>query len=128
MMHIGKKSEIGFSTAQRSYANVNDITGHFAQNAFAYLLEQDLWKTTFLDNTAKLNSMAWVEYGLTYATVLHKKGRSEWKGGITAKYLQGIGGAYFNHTNLTYNIVDTSHLIFTIHPLIMVERIMFFYI
>ncbi|HYV92113.1 MAG TPA: DUF5723 family protein [Chitinophagales bacterium] len=112
MFPVGKKSEIGFTTAARFYANINDITGHFGQNAFAYLLEQDLYKTTFLDNTAKLNAMGWLEYGGTYSTVLYSKGRHELKGGITIKYLQGIAAAYFNHANVTYNIVDTLNLLF----------------
>src|ERR1043165_1029160 len=63
MMRVGKKSEIGFTTAARMYVNINDITGHFGQNAFAYLDEQDLYNTTFTDNSARLNSMGWLEYG-----------------------------------------------------------------
>src|SRR5437762_10494577 len=50
MFRVGKKSEIGLTTAARFYANVNDVTGHFGQNAFNYLLGPDLWKTTFHDN------------------------------------------------------------------------------
>jgi hypothetical protein len=113
MLSIGKQSAIGFTTAERSYGNINGITGHFGANAFAYLQFEDLWNTTFHDNTAKLNSMGWLEYGLTYATVIAADGRNEFKGGITLKYLQGIAAAYFKNTNLTYNISNPSQFTFT---------------
>jgi len=113
MMSIGEHSAIGLTTSARSYGNINNISGHFGQNTFAYLKEQDLWKTTFHDNTAKLNSMGWLEYGLNYATVIYAKDKHEFKGGITLKFLQGIAAAYLKNTNLNYNIIDTSQFIFT---------------
>jgi hypothetical protein len=113
MINIGERSSIGLTTASRAYVNISSITGHFAENAFAYLQYQDLWKTTFHDNTAKLNLMSWLEYGLNYATVIYAKDRNEFKGGITLKYLQGIAAAYFKNTDLTYNIIDTTQLVFT---------------
>src|SRR5215831_2004696 len=112
MTNINKRSAIGLTIDERAYANINNITGHFGENAFAYLQEQALWNTFFYDNTAKLNSMAWLEYGLTYATVIQKKGNREIKGGITIKYLQGIAAGYFKNTDLIYNVVDTTQLAF----------------
>lgn len=113
MFNIAHKHEIGITTAARSYTNIEDITGNFAQNAFDFLLNDHLWKTTFHDNSAKLNTLSWFEYGLNYATILSSGKKYEIKGGISLKYLQGVAGAYFNNTNITYNIVDTTQLIFT---------------
>jgi uncharacterized protein DUF5723 len=110
---VAKKYEIGFTMAGRSYANIKDISGNMAQNAFAYLLEKDLWNTTFHDNTARLNSMGWLEYGLHFATVIYSNGRDELKVGISLNYLQGIAAAYFKNTNITYKIVDTTNIAFT---------------
>src|SRR5262249_23314166 len=111
MINIGKKHEIAFTTAARTYGNIKDVTGHVGENAFAYLLEQDLWKTTFHDETVSLDAMQWLEYGAHYATILYHENKNELKGGISLKFLQGVFGAYMNNTNLTYNIVDTSQLI-----------------
>jgi hypothetical protein len=113
MMSVGEKSAIGLTTGARFYANINNITGHFGQNAFVYLQEQDLWNKTFRDNTAKLNAMGWLEYGLTYATVVYAKRKSELKAGVTLKYLQGIAAGYFNNMNITYNLIGTSQITFT---------------
>lgn len=108
MISLNNKSSIGLTTAARFYANINNITGHFGENAFAYLQEQDLWNKTFHDNTATINTMGWLEYGLTYGRLLYKNQRSEFKGGITIKYLQGIVAGYLRNTNLNYNIDSTN--------------------
>ena len=98
--------------AGRAYANVRNISGNLGQNAFAYFLQNDLWNTDFHDNTTRVNSMGWLEYGLHYATVLYSEGRDELKVGISLNYLQGIAAAYAKNVNINYNIGDTSHLLF----------------
>jgi hypothetical protein len=113
MVNLRNNSSIGVTTAARYYTNINNITGHFGQNAFAFLQEQDLWNTTFHDNSARLNTMGWLEYGLNYAAVIYKNGRNEFKGGITLKYLQGIAAGYFKNTNLTYKIINNTEFNFS---------------
>jgi hypothetical protein len=112
MLDLGKQS-IGFTTAARFYTNINNITGHFGENAFAYLQEQNLWNKTFHDNTATLNTMGWLEYGLTYGRVIYKNEKNELKAGVTLKYLQGIVAAYFKNTNLNYDIINAADFTFT---------------
>ena len=113
MVNLGDRSAIGLTTAARSYTDINSITGHLGQNAFAYLQDQDLWNKTFYDNTARFNTMGWLEYGLNYATVIYKNERHEFKGGLSLKYLQGIAAAYFKNTHLNYNIINTDQFTFT---------------
>jgi hypothetical protein len=110
---IANKHVVGFTMEERSYANIRNISGNVSQNAFAYLLERDLWNTPFHDSTARVNTMSWLSYGLHYAAVIYNDGRSEWKGGISLNYLQGIGAGYVNNTRLNYTISDTSNIQFT---------------
>jgi hypothetical protein len=110
---IKKKHTIGFTISERSYANIKNITGNLAQNAFAYFLEKDLWNTDLHDSTTRINAMSWLSYGFHYATVIYGRGRSELKGGISLNYLQGIAAAYANNTHLNYNIGDTINIRFT---------------
>jgi hypothetical protein len=110
---IAKKHVIGFTIAERSYANIKDISGNLAQNSFAYLLQPDLWNTPFHDSTTRVNAMSWLSYGLHYAAVLYKQGRSELKGGISLNYLQGNAAAYVKNTHINYKISDTSNIVFT---------------
>jgi len=110
---VAKKHKIGFTVAGRAYTNIKDIPGNIAQNAFAYLKEKDLWNTSFNDNTSRINSMGWLEYGLHYATVLYSKGRHELKAGISLNYLQGIAAAYVKNTHINYRIGDTTNINFS---------------
>ncbi len=109
---IAKKHVIGFTIAERSYSNIKNIPGNVAQNAFSYLLEPDLWNTSFHDSTSRINAMNWISYGLHYATVIYQKGRKELKGGISLNYLQGVAAAYTKNTNINYRINDTSNIVF----------------
>ncbi len=109
-LKIAKKHEIGFTMEGRAYANIKNIPGNMAQNAFAYFQETDLWNTTFQDNSSRINSMGWLQYGLHYATVLYSEGRNELKAGISLNYLQGIAAAYTKNTHITYNISDTANI------------------
>jgi hypothetical protein len=107
------KHEIGLTTAVRGMSNIRDITGNAAQNAFDYLLSNQLWNTTFQEQSARVNGMGWLEYGLHYATVLYDDGRNQWKAGATLKFEQGLFAAYVKNTHLTYRITDTTGILFT---------------
>jgi hypothetical protein len=91
----------------------NNVPGHVAQNAYTEMRDTSLWDINWLDNSTQFNMLGWTEYGISYATVLYMKGKHELTGGLTLKYLQGVGGAYVKHTDVTYNIVDDNNLLFT---------------
>jgi hypothetical protein len=112
-MKIKKKHEIGLTTALRGMSSIRDITGNAGQNAFDYLLSSSLWNTTFQEQSARVNAMGWMEYGLHYATVLYGDGQDELKAGATLKYEQGMFAVYVKNTNLTYSIQDTTGILFT---------------
>ena len=112
-MRINNKHEIGLTAALRAGASIRNITGNAAQNAFDYLLAGSLWNTTFQEQSARLNGMGWMEYGLHYATVLMDDGHNVWKAGVTLKYEEGMFAVYVKNTNLTYRIEDTSSILFT---------------
>lgn len=109
---IAKKHRIGFTMAARAYANIKDISGNAAQNAFDYLRNSSLWNMTSQDHSARVNGMGWLQYGLHYATTIYSDGRNQLNAGISLNYLQGLGAAYVKNTNLNYRIVDTTHLLF----------------
>jgi len=104
---------VGFTLAARAYANIDNFTGHVAQNAYDYMRNKDLWHVPLHDNSTRLNGMAWLEYGLHYAAVLWKDNESELAVGVGLKYLEGIGAAYVKNTNLNYVVGDTALLSLT---------------
>jgi len=112
-MKVRKKHYIGLTIEGRAYGNVRNITGGLAQNAYAYFDQTDLFNTTLTDNTANVNAMAWLQYGIHYATVLYQKGRDQLKGGLSLNYLQGIAAAYATNTHVTYAVNDTANINFS---------------
>jgi hypothetical protein len=110
---IANKHEIGFTISARAYANINNITGSLAQNAFDYFRGKDKWNIDLQDNSAKINVMGWMQYGLHYAKVIYNDGTNELKAGITLNYLMGSSAAYLKNLNFHYKIVDSSNFIFT---------------
>ncbi len=110
---VAKKHEIGLTIAGRAYGNVDRIPGGMAQNAFAYFQERDLWNQPLMDNTTRVNSMGWLQYGLHYAAVIYSHGRNELKAGASFNYLQGIAAAYVKNTHVKYNISDSANLNFS---------------
>ena len=110
---LPNRQSIGFTMANRAYANIRNIPGATGQNAYDYLRNPGLWDTTFTDHSTRLNGMDWLEYGVHYAAVLFDDGMDQWNAGVTIKYLQGIVGAYAKNTNLSYRIEDSTHLLFS---------------
>jgi len=104
------KHAIGFTSAARYYLVLNDVQGHQAQQAYAENRDTLLYKLTLPDDGIRLNTMAWFEYGLSYAGVFYQKNRNEIKGGITLKYLDGAGAAYVKNISGSYNIVNNTDL------------------
>ena len=104
---------VGFHIANRISANIKNIPGATAQNAFDYLKSPALWDTTFSDQSTRVNGMNWLEYGFHYSAVLFDDGTDRWNAGITLKYLQGIAAAYVSNTHLSYRIGDTTNLHFS---------------
>lgn len=111
-MKLAKKHEIGLTIEGRAYGDVKDIPGHLGQNAFVYFRDPSLWNTTFQDNSTRVNSMAWMQYGFHYATVIYHRGNDELKAGITLNYLKGMFGAYLKNNNVGYRVGDTTNFSF----------------
>ena len=112
-MIVAKKHVIGFTLAARMYANMRDVPGNLAQNAFSFLREKDLWNTPFTVGGMTQNLANWFEYGFHYGTEVYRWDNNELSGGATLKYLQGISAAYIQKADFTYNIHDTTNISFS---------------
>ncbi len=101
MFNISKKSSIAVFTRVRSFVNVHEINGEsidkidndFDENNDFVLNEGDFYAT----------GHGWTEIGLTYARVLMDKEKHFLKGGVSLKFLQGIGNIYTRGKNATIN-------------------------
>jgi outer membrane protein OmpA-like peptidoglycan-associated protein len=105
MFNIAPKHSIAVFTRARSIVNVNNIDGELLDQLSN---EFDNGKD-FISKNQNFNMVAnaWAELGVSYATVLMNKEKHFLKGGLTLKYLQGIGNAYANSDNISVNYDNT---------------------
>ncbi len=92
MLNINEKNSIAVFTRLRAIYNVNGINGETLES-----LIDDLDNNidfNVLQNDAYANAHVWAEIGVSYARVLMNKQQHFIKGGVTLKYLQGLGNAY----------------------------------
>ncbi len=89
MFNINEKHSIAFFTRARTTGNVSEINGTLFDNVDNDFDENE----DFNINEGNLYSTVhgWVEVGGSYATVLLNKKEHFLKGGVSLKYLQGLG-------------------------------------
>jgi outer membrane protein OmpA-like peptidoglycan-associated protein len=92
MFNIAPKHTLALFTRARSITNLRDVNGNLVDQVKDGLDQS----SSFSFNAGSPNgaSHAWGELGLSYAAVLYQNNQHFLKGGITAKYLQGVGNAY----------------------------------
>jgi outer membrane protein OmpA-like peptidoglycan-associated protein len=97
MFNIAPKHSLAIFTRARAIGNLIDINGNVINE-----ISKDN-KNNFNYNLGSPNAVgnSWGEIGISYAAVLYQKGEHFLKGGITAKYLQGIANYHFQGTNVT---------------------------
>ena len=91
MFNLNEKSAIAVFSRARAFANVIDINGETIDNLEDFDENEDF---SINEGDAFLAVNSWIEIGATYSRVLMNKQEHFLKGGITLKYLQGLGNAY----------------------------------
>ncbi len=101
MFNLDKKSSIALFTRARTFINVNEINGESIDR-----IDDDINLTDdFIINEGDFfaSGNAWAEFGLTYARVLLNKDQHFLKGGLSIKYLKGLGSVYGVGKNVDIN-------------------------
>jgi outer membrane protein OmpA-like peptidoglycan-associated protein len=103
MFNIAPKQTLAIYTRARAFVNLGGVNGELINEITKEDNKEDftslpLGNPNFIGNS-------WGEFGLSYAAVLYQKGQHFLKGGITAKYLQGVANAHFkgDGINLEYD-------------------------
>ena len=111
--HINSKIAIGLKAKARSITNIGNV-----DPSFAILIEQgfdypSLWNQKIEEQFLNVNHLTWAEVGFNYGQVVLDKKEHFLKLGGTIKYLKGYSAAYFQTSNLQFNLKnnDTTQLI-----------------
>ena len=111
--HINSKIAIGLKAKARSISNIGNV-----DQSFAILIEQgldypSLWNQKIDEQFLNVNHLTWAEVGFNYGQVVLDQEEHFLKLGGTIKYLKGYSAAYFQTSNLQFNLKnnDTTQLI-----------------
>lgn len=104
MMRFDRDNSMAFTFRIRQMITVNNISDNLSN-----LLERNLNKEEFKDSnysgaTFNANAHAFMEFGGTYARTIFDKGKHYLKGGLTFKYLVGIGAGGANISSIKYSV------------------------
>jgi len=111
--HINSKIAIGLKAKARSITNIGNV-----DPSFAILIEQgldypSLWNQKIDEQFLNVNHLTWAEVGFNYGQVVLDQEEHFLKLGTTIKYLKGYSAAYFQTSNLQFNLKnnDTTQLL-----------------
>ena len=111
--HINPKIAIGLKAKARSITNIGNV-----DPSFAILIEQgldypSLWNQKIDEQFLNVNHLTWAEVGFNYGQVVLDQEEHFLKLGTTIKYLKGYSAAYFQTSNLQFNLKnnDTTQLL-----------------
>ena len=117
MFPVTRKHSFALTSQFRAAISCNGLSPEGAKYAF----EEFGFDPLHFINTKRLydisgvefNTMAWAEYGLSYATLLHETDKNAIKGGLTLKLLQGIGGGYVENVRGDFNVLNDEDMLFS---------------
>lgn len=104
MVSLDRKRAVGFQIRNRTFLNIDNVSPElirFATNEFDF---PNLFDIAVDDGDFNLTVNSWIEYNLSYAQVLSDQNEHFFKAGGKLKFLQGVGAAYLNSSDLNFNI------------------------
>jgi len=108
MFNIKNKHMFAITTAARSYITTDGVQGHVGKYAIEGLGYDPLHGQTFHAQGFEFNLLSWLEYGLSYSTVITENEKGALSGGVSLKLLQGIGSGYVKNIDAYYNVLNES--------------------
>lgn len=99
MLGLGQKSSMALYSRARAFVNVNGLKGQLVDE-FEAIGEDMSQPFLVAEEETNISVHGWGEVGLAYARTLVDTGRHHLVLGVSAKYLQGLGGANIDAKDL----------------------------
>ena len=109
MLTLGKRSTLAFTNRVRAFAQVSNLSDNLAKLSLDGLYKADslgLANRLLNDNSANVNVSGYHEFALTYARTFTANTEHFLKGGLTVKYLVGLGAAYGRNEGTQYQVYN----------------------
>ncbi len=90
MFNLTKNSSLAIFTRARTFVNANEINGSSIES----IDDDSTDDYSFDEGNMNVLGHSWAEVGITYARTLLNKEQHFFKGGVSLKYLQGLGSVF----------------------------------
>lgn len=107
MFNFNEQNAGAFTMRWRTMANIDGISPELALLIKEQLEYPSLWVSELENPNLSIQTMTWVEYGLTYGRVLREEDQHFIKVGGRVKFLQGLGAGYFFMKNARYEFQNS---------------------
>lgn len=106
MVAFGSKHGIALTTRVRGMAQFHNMS----QNLYRNITDSNFYTNNVTVKADKFNftAHAWSEIGLSYGGVIWQKNKHQIKGGLTGRYLMGIGAVSMVSNNLSATFTSAS--------------------
>ncbi len=108
IMYSSNNFAFAFYNSARVINSVENLPIDLATLIYEGFKYKPLHNQQFENSNIKVTSMAWAEFGLSFAMNLKKYNRNRWDAGVTIKRLLGYEGVYASIDNLKYEIINDS--------------------
>jgi len=102
MFNLTENSSLAIFTRARAFGNVNSVDGA----SIASIDDDSTYDVSITEENINAVAHSWAEFGISYARVLLNKNQHFLKGGVSLKYLQGLGSSYILGEDITIDIDD----------------------
>ena len=106
-LSLGPRTAVAFTNRLRAFAQLSNVSDNLARLARYGLSEAErlgLANKLLEDNSFNLDLNAYHEFAFTFARVFTPNTTHFFKGGLTAKYLVGLGGGYLLNDGTKYQV------------------------
>ncbi|TDN39772.1 hypothetical protein A8B98_17530 [Hymenobacter sp. UV11] len=113
MLALGPRSAVAFSSRVRGFVQASGVSYNLARLARYGLGEADqlgLANQLLTDNSFNLETSAYHEFALTYARTFTPNTTHFFKGGLTLKYLVGLGGGYVRNDGTQFKVLNDNSI------------------
>ena len=102
MFNLTENSSLAIFSRARAFGNVNSVDGA----SIASIDDDSTYDVSITEENINAVAHSWAEFGISYARVLLNKNQHFLKGGVSLKYLQGLGSSYILGEDITIDIDD----------------------
>jgi hypothetical protein len=109
MLALGPRSAIALTSRVRAFvqfSNVSENVARLARYGLGDAENLNLANRVLTDNSFNLDANSFHEFAFTYARTFTPNTTHFFKGGLTVKYLVGLGGGYVHNTGTDYQVYD----------------------